>query len=67
MKLVELTTEMRPWGVGDKAALPDALADKLLASGEATLAADQGGLKPDGHAAHAAARTGYLTRAKGKK
>jgi hypothetical protein len=36
MKLVTLTTDMRGWGRGDNALLPDEVADKLVANGEAT-------------------------------
>ncbi len=34
MKLIELTTDLRPWRRGDNVPLPDELADKLVASGE---------------------------------
>jgi hypothetical protein len=36
MKVVTLTTDMRPWRKGDRPVLPDLLADKLVKSGEAT-------------------------------
>jgi hypothetical protein len=36
MKLIELTTDLRPWRRGDNVPVPDALADILVASGEAT-------------------------------
>ncbi len=32
---VELTADLRPWRKGDNVPLPDFLADKLVASGEA--------------------------------
>lgn len=35
MKLIELTTDLRPWRRGDNVPVPDALADKLVESGEA--------------------------------
>ena len=35
MKLVTMTTDMRGSGRGDNALLPDEVADKLVASGEA--------------------------------
>jgi hypothetical protein len=34
MKVVQLTTDLKPWRRGDDAILPDELADKLVASGE---------------------------------
>jgi hypothetical protein len=35
MKMVELTREMRPHHAGEKRVVPDALAEKLIASGDA--------------------------------
>jgi hypothetical protein len=35
MKLIQLTTDLRPWRRGDDVPVPDDLADKLVASGEA--------------------------------
>jgi hypothetical protein len=35
MKLIELTTDLRPWRRGDNVPVPDELADKLVESGEA--------------------------------
>ena len=35
MKLVELTTDLRPWRRGDNVPVPDEMAERLLASGEA--------------------------------
>ena len=34
-KLVEFTTDLRPWRKGDNVPVPDDLADRLVASGEA--------------------------------
>jgi hypothetical protein len=36
MKIVTFTRDMRPWQKGQEAVLPDALAAKVVASGEAT-------------------------------
>lgn len=35
MKTVDLTRDLRPWRQGDSVPLPDDLADRLVASGEA--------------------------------
>lgn len=35
MKIVTFTRDMRPWQKGEDAVLPDALAAKVIASGEA--------------------------------
>ena len=35
MKLIELTTDLRPWRRGDNVPVPDDMADSLVASGEA--------------------------------
>lgn len=35
MRVVKMTKSMRPYGAGDSAALPDDLAEKLIAAGEA--------------------------------
>ena len=35
MKTVELTCDMRPWRHGDNVPLPDDMADRLVAAGEA--------------------------------
>jgi hypothetical protein len=36
MLTVTLTKDMRPWRAGDEVPLPDALAEQLVAAGEAT-------------------------------
>lgn len=35
MKLIKLTTDLRPWRRGDDIPVPDDMADKLVASGDA--------------------------------
>jgi len=48
MQLVVFTRDMRPWRAGDPYALPDALADKLIADGDARPApGGNAGLAPD--------------------
>ena len=60
MKLVTLTKDLRPWQAGSDAALPDALADQVIAAGDAVMSDkhDASGLQPD--APKPKAR--YLTR-----
>jgi len=50
MMLVTLTRDMRPYQVGHDAALPDAVAQKLIDAGDAKLSAAHAasGLRPDG-------------------
>jgi len=60
---------MRPYRMGDPYALPDALADKLIADGDARPApGGNAGLAPDGlpgaRPAFAIAKQRYLTRSK---
>ena len=48
MKLVEFTRDMRPYHAGDAYALPDALADQVIAAGDARPApGGDAGLAPD--------------------
>ena len=61
MKLVTLRRDMRPWQAGHDAAVPDAVAEKLIAEGDATLSAAHAasGLQPD---AQQRPPNRYLTR-----
>ncbi len=36
MKIVTLTRDMRPWRAGDRPVIPDAVAERLVANGDAT-------------------------------
>lgn len=36
MRLVELTRDLRPWRAGDSALVPQDIAERMVASGEAT-------------------------------
>lgn len=49
MRLVTLTRDMRPYQAGHDAALPDALAEKLMSAGDATPSANEAGagFQPD--------------------
>lgn len=66
VKIVSLVRDMRPWQAGHKAALPDAVADTLIAAGDAIEVAHKAGdivFPADGAAASAEAPPGrYLTR-----
>ena len=70
MKLVEFTRDMRPYRAGDPYALPDAMADQLIASGDARLApGGNAGLAPDvpsGARPALLSPKRYLTRSKAR-